>query len=469
MPGTTSASHTGPELLLELRGGQSLGRSVEEALRVAVRDRRLTAGARLPSTRVLARDVGVSRRLVVEAYEQLIAEGWLEARRGAGTFVATTAPADVAVAVSDTPPPAVPERRPYDFFPGEPDLSAFPRDAWLRALRDALREAPDAVLGYPDPAGLPQLRAALVAHLRRVRGADADPANVIVVSGARQGLTLLGRALVAEGHERIAVERPSLPQHVDVLRETGLDVVGVAVDEQGLDVEALARSGADAIVATPTHQMPLGVALSPARRAELLTWATDSDRRVVVEDDYDAEYRYDRRPVGALQGVAPGQVAYLGSASKTLAPGLRLGWLLLPERLVSEVRRQKDLDDGGTEVFGQLALARMLDSTAYDQHLRRARRANARRRDALVAALAEHLPGARLDGLAAGLHAIVRLEHDFDVQGLAVAAAERGVAANALPRADGRSAALILGYARLSEPAIAEGVRRLAAALADAA
>ncbi len=466
--GTTSASHSGPELLLELRGGDTLGRSVEAALRAAVRERRLTAGARLPSTRVLARDIGVSRRLVVEAYEQLIAEGWLEARRGAGTFVAATAPADGRGAPARALPDTA-ERLPYDFFPGEPDLSAFPRDAWLRALRDALHDAPDAVLGYPDPAGLPELRVALAAHLRRVRGADADPARVIVVSGARQGLALLGRALVAEGHGLIAVERPSLPEHVAVLRAAGLDVVGVPVDADGLDVDALVRSRADAVVATPTHQMPLGVALSPARRAELLSWAAEDERRLVVEDDYDAEYRYDRRPVGALQGVAPGQVAYLGSASKTLAPGLRLGWLLLPERAVAEVRRQKDLDDGGTEVLGQLALARMLDSTAYDQHLRRARRANRGRRDALVAALAEHVPGARLEGLAAGLHAILRLERDIDAQALSAATAARGVAVTAMAGPSGRAGALIVGYARLSEPAIAEGVRRLAAALAEAA
>jgi len=469
MSGTTSVGQASPELLLELRPDTTLGRGVEDALRAAVRARRVTAGTRLPSTRVLARDLGVSRRLVVEAYEQLVAEGWLEARQGSGTFVAQAAPADAPGDAVDGGLPPEPERAPYDFFPGEPDLSSFPREAWLRALRDVLREAPDAVLGYPDPAGRPELRAALSAHLRRVRGAQAEPGRVIVVSGARQGLALLGRALARAGHERVAVERPSLPQHVDVLREAGLDVVGVQVDDEGLSVDDLARSGADVIVATPTHQMPLGVALSPVRRAELLTWATALDDRLIVEDDYDAEYRYDRRPVGALQGVAPAQVAYLGSASKTLAPGLRLGWLLLPERLVADVRRQKELDDGGSEVLGQLALARLLESAAYDRHLRRARRANRRRRDALVAALAEQLPGARLDGLAAGLHAIVRLPASVDIAALGAATAARGVAATPLPGAEGRSDALILGYARLSEPAIAEGVRRLAAAVADAA
>ncbi len=469
MSGTTSVGQASPELLLELRPDMGLGRGVEDALRAAVRSRRVTSGTRLPSTRVLARDLGVSRRLVVEAYEQLVAEGWLEARQGSGTFVAHAAPAD---APGDTPAaglPPEPERVPYDFFPGEPDLSSFPREAWLRALRDVLREAPDAVLGYPDPAGRPELRAALSAHLRRVRGAEAEPGRVIVVSGARQGLALLGRALARAGHVRIAVERPSLPQHVEVLRAAGLEVVGVNVDDEGLSVDDLQRSGADAIVATPTHQMPLGIALSTARRAELLTWSTAHDRRLIVEDDYDAEYRYDRRPVGALQGVAPGQVAYLGSASKTLAPGLRLGWLLLPERLVADVRLEKELDDGGSEVLGQLALARLLESAAYDQHLRRARRANRRRRDALVTALAEQVPGARLDGLAAGLHAIVRLPATVDIAALAAATAARGVAAAPLPGPHGRTAALILGYARLSEPAIREGVRRLAAALADAA
>ncbi len=467
--GTTSPR--GPELLIDLAGaaGATRGMRVESALREAVTGGRLAPGARMPSTRALARDLAVSRRLVVEAYAQLTAEGLLETRRGSGTFVSPAA-------VTETPPAhggdgSLPDqaRPPYDFFPGAPDLSSFPRAAWLRAARDVLREVPDAALHYPDPAGTAELRTALARHLARARGAQARADRIVVVTGARQGLAVLGRALRALGHEEIAVERPTLPLHVDVLRAGGLDVRGVPVGAGGLDVGALAATGADAVLATPAHQMPLGVALAPAARGALLDWAAQTERRLIIEDDYDAEFRYDRRPLGALQGRAPEHVAYLGSASKTLAPGLRLGWLLLPAALVEPVRRQKLLDDGGSGVLDQLTLARLMDTDVYDRHLRVARRRNRRRRDALEAALAEHVPGARLEGMAAGLHAIARLPHRVTAASLTANAYARGVGVGGLPDADGTTDALVLGYAGLSEPAIAEGVRRLAAALAETA
>lgn len=466
--GTTAPR--GPELLVELgdAAAGTRGIRVESALRDAVTEGRVAPGARMPSTRALARDLAVSRRLVVEAYAQLVAEGLLEGRHGSGTFVTAAgavgpSPAPGGGAVHATPRP------PYDFFPGSPDLGSFPRAAWLRAVRDALREAPDSALHYPDPAGTPELRTALARHLGRARGAQARPDRIVIVSGARQGLAVLSRALRALGHEQIAVEQPTLPLHVAVLRAGGLQVRGVPVGAGGLDVAALARSAADAVLATPAHQMPLGVALAPAARGALLDWAAAAERRVVIEDDYDAEFRYDRRPLGALQGRAPERVAYLGSASKTLAPGLRLGWLLLPAQLVEPVREQKQLDDGGSGVLDQLALARLLDGDAYDRHLRLARRRNRLRRDALQAALAEHIPGARLEGMAAGLHAIARLPRAVPLGPLTANAHARGVGVGGLPADDGTTDALALGYAGLSAPAIAEGVRRLAAAVAETA
>ena len=233
----------------------------------------------------------------------------------------------------------------------------------------------------------------------------------------------------------------------------------------GIDLRRLAESGAGAVLVTPAHQMPLGVALAPESRAALIEWARAGDR-LVIEDDYDAEFRYDRKPLAALQALDPGRVAYLGSASKTLAPAARLGWLALPEWLTGPLRREKELDDAGTPVLDQLALARMIESGAFDRHLRAARRRYAARRNALAAALERELPGVRLQGMAAGLHVVVRLTGRVDAAALDARARERGVGVYPLPREDGTSDAVVLGYANLSEPAIAEGVRRFAAALA---
>ena len=469
MTRSTSAPRSGTSggrLLLDLdRGAGALGRQLEAGLRAAIRDGRLAPGAGLPSTRALAHDLGVSRRLVVDAYAQLVAEGWLSARHGAGTAVAERA----VRAAGPAPRPAAVERPRYDFFPGSPDLSAFPRAAWLRATRAMLSRAPDAALHYPDPSGVPVLRGALAPHLGRVRGVLTEPGHVVVVAGATQGLTLLGRVLAEGGAHTIAVERPSLPAHVAVLRATGLDIVGVPVDRDGIDVEALARSGAQAVVVTPAHQFPLGVALAPERRAALLAWAAAQPGRLVVEDDYDAEFRYDRRPVGALQALDPERVAYLGSASKSLAPGLRMGWIVAREPWRSRVAQAKALDDGGSPALDQLILAELLETTAYDRHIRLARRTYRARRDALAAALARELPDARLEGMAAGLHVIVRLPEAVLSGELSRATFARGVGVYPLAAHDEPADALIMGYAGLPEPAIDEGVRLLAEALASLA
>jgi GntR family transcriptional regulator / MocR family aminotransferase len=457
-PGTSY----GPELLLGLRGGRRRAQ-LEDRLRELVRDGTLPAGSRLPSSRALADDLAVSRRLVVDAYAQLLAEGYLLARQGAGTYVAATA--GVAGEVPARPPPGRPH---FDFFPGAPDLASFPRALWLGALRDVLRSAPPSAFAYPDARGAPELRGALAAYLRRVRGVVAEPDSIVVCAGATQGLALLGRALVAQGTRAIAVEDPGLPPHRAVLAGTGLTVHGVPVDDEGLDVDAL---GASVVLTTPAHQCPTGVVLSPRRRAALVAWARAGG--LVLEDDYDAEFRYDRAPLGALQGLAPDRVVYLGTTSKTLAPGLRLGWLVLPAWLFDAVAEAKLLADLGSPTIEQLALARLLETAAYDRHLRKARRRNRARRDALIAAVARSLPGAEVSGISAGLHALVRLPRAVDAQRLLTLAARRSLGVYPLtlhlidPPRD--TDALVLGYASLSEPAIDEGIRRLADVIGELA
>ena len=448
------------DLLLPIdRGAGALHRQIERALRDGIRDGRLVPGARLPSTRAAARELGVSRGVVSEAYAQLVAEGWLVARQGAPTRVAA-APAPSPPAPRGTRRPSPP---PFDLMPGRPDLAAFPRDQWLAATRRVLRRMPDAALGYPDPRGTPELRHALAGYLGRARAVAPDPERTVVCSGVTQGIVLIARLLRERGDRTIAVEDPGFHLHRWSLQRAGLRPVGVPVDEEGLDVGALARSGARAVLVTPAHQMPTGVVLSPERRAALLTWAEQEDG-LVVEDDYDAEYRFDRGPVGALQGLAPERVVYAGSASKSFAHGLRLGWLVLPERLAAPVAAERLAADGGGPVLEQLVLADLVERGDLDRHLRRTRREYRRRRSALLAALAEHLPGAEVVGVAAGLHALVLLPQAVDEVAVLQRAAAAGVAVESLRslrvESSGRPG-LVLGYAHLPQPAIARAVAAL--------
>jgi GntR family transcriptional regulator / MocR family aminotransferase len=455
------------ELLISLDHSRaSLKAQVEEQLRAAVRDERLAPGSALPSSRGLARELGVSRGVVVEAYSQLVAEGYLVTRPGGVTRVAMAAsPGAQAL------PAPVDERPPrFDFRPGGPDVSLFPRDAWLASLRRSLRSAPDVRLDYGDPRGAPELRFALASYLRRVRGAACDPERVIVTSGMAQGLALLGRTLVARGGRRIAVEDPSSGPGREQLASTGLEPVPIAVDEEGLRAAELDTHGElDAVMLTPAHQFPLGVVLSPARRALLAEWAAKADV-LLLEDDYDAEYRYDRAPVGALQGLAPERVLYAGSVSKTLAPGLRLGWMVAPERIAADLVAAKERDDLGTPVVEQLALADFIERGELDRHLRRTRGVYRRRRDTLVAALAAELPDWEPTGIAAGLHLVALMPPGSDEAAVLAAAPERGVALAGLGdhSVAPRPPALLLGYGRIAEPAIAAGVAELAAGYAAA-
>ncbi|WP_370410566.1 PLP-dependent aminotransferase family protein [Streptomyces fradiae] len=442
------------------------GRSLQEALREAVRTGRLAVGTRLPSSRALAADLGVSRGLVTEAYEQLTAEGYLRSDRGSGTWVGGAARA-AAPGVRDLAPRAPGVR--VDFRPGTPDLSLFPRAAWGAAQRAVLSELAHRRLGYPDPRGLPELRAAVAALLARRRGVVADPERLVVCSGVAQAATLLGLALRARGHGAVGVEDPGSPEHGRLFAATGLDTVWLPVDEEGLVPGRLAASGVRAVVVTPSHQFPSGISYAAGRRAELLDWARSVDG-FVFEDDYDGDFRYDRAPVGALQGLDPERVVYTGSVSKSLAPGLRLGWLLLPGELVEEVVERKRTMDLGNPVIDQAVLARYVSGGGYDRQLRRCQRAYRERRDALVAALERHFPGTVTSGIAAGLHVIARLPAAYGPTPAFLTAAEAaGVALRPLEEygtgrpADG-AVRLVIGYAHLTPAEIGRGVALVAAA-----
>ncbi|MFE5944120.1 PLP-dependent aminotransferase family protein [Streptomyces sp. NPDC056480] len=490
------------------------GRALQEALREAVRSGRLAAGTRLPSTRALAADLGVSRGLVTEAYEQLTAEGYLRSDRGAGTWVGDAArgrlggtPARGAVrdpgggtrteealaAVSQGPDPATrargavarnpdPDTRAarapgagapavrVDFRPGTPDLSLFPRAAWSAAQRAVLARLPHPALGYPDPRGLPELREALAGMLTRRRGVVADPERLVVCSGVAQASTLLGFVLRARGLDAIGIEDPGSPEHGRLFASTGLDTVWLPLDEEGLRPEPLAASGVRAVVVTPSHQFPSGISWSAERRAALLDWARAVDGHV-LEDDYDGDFRYDRAPVGALQGLDPERVVYAGSVSKSLAPGLRLGWMLVPEALLAEVVERKRTMDLGNPVLDQAVLAEFVTRGAYDRQLRRCQRAYRERRDALLSALAEHLPGTCVSGIAAGLHVIARVPGRYGPPERFLArSAEAGVALRPLEeygtaRPGDGDVRLVIGYAHLTPPVLTDGIRRVAEAV----
>ena len=443
-------------------GAPALHAQLEAGLRDAIRTGRLEEGSRLPSSRALAAELGVSRGVVVEAYAQLGAEGYLVARQGAAPRVAAV-PAGAVPAAAPEVPPAFR----YDLRPGTPDLALFPRAAWAASVRRVLRELPDAALGYPDPAGLWRLCAALAAHLGRVRGVAATPERVVVCGGVAEALALAGRCLRARGARRIAVEDPSHFGTREVLERAGLQPVAIPVDADGIDAVALAASDPDAVLLAPAHQFPTGVVLSAERRAAIVAWARASGA-TVIEDDYDAEYRYDRNPVGALQGLAPDRVIHTSSASKTLAPGLRMGWAVLPAELAAAFADEKRVASVGVAVLEQAVMADLIERGELDRHLRRTRPAYRRRRDALLGALAGARPGLAVGGVAAGLHVALQLPDGVSESAVAAAAAARGVAVNRLGEhviETPRAPALLLGYARESEPALRAAARELAAVL----
>ncbi|KUJ67065.1 GntR family transcriptional regulator [Streptomyces albus subsp. albus] len=397
---------------LDLTGAGAAGgvrATLIRALRDAVRGGRLAPGTRLPSSRILAADLGIARNTVADAYGELVAEGWLTARQGSGTRVAQRViPPEPAGPRVPRPAPALTRPR-YDVTPGKPDVSAFPRADWLSATRRALAAAPHDAFGYGDPLGRPELRRILADYLARARGVRAHPDRIVVCTGFMQSIALLGRVLRARGGDgAVAVESYGLDMHREVFTRAGLRTVPLTVDEHGARTERLDRmADVRAVLLTPAHQFPTGVPLHPERRAAVVDWANRTGG-LVLEDDYDGEFRYDRQPVGALQGLDPEHVVYLGTASKSLAPALRLAWMVLPERMVDEVLEQRT-GEWRSGALEQLTLAEFLAGGAYDRHVRGMRLRYRRRRDQLVAALAERAPHIRVTGIAAGLHAVLRL------------------------------------------------------------
>ena len=454
------------DLHLDLAGSQ-VRAGLEAALREAVRGGRLLPGTRLPSSRALATDLRIARNTVADCYAQLVAEGWLAARQGSGTWVAERVAAPPA---SAGPPPQVMARQArYDLRTGVPDVTAFPRQAWLAAGRKALAAAPALALSYTDPRGLPELRTALAGYLARARGVAVTPDRVVVCAGFAQGLELLCEALRAREAATLAAEALGYPRHWRIAEKCGLSVTAVPVDDSGAVVAGL--SPADALLLTPTHQFPLGVPLAPARRRQAADWASSAGA-VIVEDDYDGELRYDRPAVGALQALAPEHVVYAGTASKSLAPGLRLGWLVLPAALVDEVVAVKNAAGRLSSSLDQLTLAEFLASGAYDRQVRRVRLAYRRRRDRLVAAVRAAAPQVRVTGIAAGLHALLRLPPGQDEDALVARAARHGLAVEGLSdyRLGGSSSgaggpALVVGYATPPGHAYSTAVARLCALL----
>ncbi|MEU8923106.1 PLP-dependent aminotransferase family protein [Kitasatospora sp. NPDC048545] len=479
---TSSWTSFGGDLHLDLTerraAGTGLRVALEDALREAVQDGRLAPGTRLPSSRALGEDLGIARNTVVEAYGQLTAEGWLDSRQGSGTTVARRArpePPTPGRRPASAADPTAPRRRTgrHDLMSGRPDLSLFPRTAWLAAARRALATAPHDALDYGSPLGRIELRQALTHYLARVRGVRTDPDHLLVCTGVTQGLGLLCTALRDRGARALAVEEYGLPPQHAVARAAGLTTLPLPLDDEGARVDRLdSRPGA--VLLTPAHQYPTGAPLSAERRADAVRWAREHDR-YVIEDDYDGEFRYDRQPLGAMQALDPERVVYAGTAAKSLAPGLRLAWLALPDTLVEPVARLKTLADTMSPVLDQLTLAELITSGTYDRHVRRCRLHYRRRRDRLVTALAEHAPHVRVTGIAAGLHAVLQLPPGSTPEPELLARAQAaGLSLNGLiwhratPTPTDTPPALVIGYATPPEHAFPAALQALCELLRSA-
>ncbi|WP_225822551.1 PLP-dependent aminotransferase family protein [Streptomyces naphthomycinicus] len=480
-----SAERIGADLHLELSGPGGRRAALIRALRDAVRGGRLAPGTRLPPYRSLAADLGVARNTVADAYAELVAEGWLTARQGSGTRVAAGVLPVSSGRRGNAGPPRHAVRTPvqaplraqgprHDLRQGSPDASAFPRAAWTASYRRAVQEAPSEAFGPGDPAGRRELRETLTEYLARARGVRTEPDRIVICSGFAHALRLLFGRGTREGpggggvlRGPLGVEAFGLGFHRELLAAAGVRTVPLPLDEDGARVEGLGRERA--VLLTPAHQFPTGGPLHPERRAAVIDWAR-ARGAVVLEDDYDGEFRYDRRPVGALQGLDPDRVIYIGSVSKSLSPALRLGWMVLPQRYVEPVLTAKGEREAWASVLDQLALADFIAGGSYDRHVRRMRQAYRRRRDRLVAALAEHAPHIEVTGIAAGLHAVLRLPPGTERSTLK-AAVWQGVALDGLaafrhPRSPAAAVdGLVVGYAAPAEHAYGAALEALCGVL----
>ncbi|MFJ7942220.1 PLP-dependent aminotransferase family protein [Streptomyces sp. NPDC096354] len=461
-----SAERIGSDLLLELAGPGSRRAVLIRALRDAVRAGRLPPGTRLPPYRSLAADLGLARNTVADAYAELVAEGWLTARQGSGTRVAQRTPATPARIPKRTP--SRPARPVHNLRQGQPDAASFPRTAWLAASRRAVNAAPNDAFGPGDPQGRIELRRALSGYLARVRGVHCSPERIVICSGFAHALRLLSGGGVLRGP--LAVESYGLGFHRSLLVAAGVRTVPLTLDEHGARTDELTGlPGVRSVLLTPAHQFPTGGPLHPERRTAVVDWAR-ARGGLVLEDDYDGEFRYDREPVSAVQGLGPDRVVHLGSVSKSLSPAIRLGWMVLPEHLVGAVLAAKGEREGWASVLDQLALADFIESGHYDRHIRRMRQRYRHRRDQLVAALAAYAPHITPTGIAAGLHAVLRLPPGTE-RSTVKAAAWQGLGLD--PLADFRHPAatmpaedgVVVGYATPPDHAYGAALEALCRAL----
>ena len=456
-----------PDLYLELeRGGPRQTRAnLHAALRSAIRDHRLAPGVALPPTRQLAAELGCARSVVLGVYTQLVAEGYLVTRQGSGTRVAGAA---AAAPVWDAQqPPRI------NFSAGVSDLSSFPRTDWKNAVGHVMASVTPAELYYTEPAGAAHFRVVLAERLARLRDVRVRPEHVHVCAGTVHAVSLLARLLAARGVRTVAVENPSWPRVRPPLQAVGIHIVPVRVDAQGLVVSELAgNQDVDAVFITPAHQFPTGVTLSPSRREELLRWAAGT-RRIIVEDDYDAEFNLGAAQVGSLQPHDTERIVYLGTTSKILSPTLRLGWIAAPQTLSAALTDMRESSDLGVSVIEQLSLAHLMSTGKLDRHLRTTRQMYDRRRKLLIEALRARLPGTKITGARAGLHIIASLPPDVVESQVVSELARRSVGVYGLGFyrigwTQNSGGALVLGYASLNETQIATGVELLAESIAAA-
>ena len=449
---------------IEFRAGVPIGRQLEDVLRVAIRSGRLGPGSVLPPSRDLADELGVSRGVVVDSYSQLAAEGYLSAKRGSGTRVAEV-PASGAPPRRQVSPPRAFR---YDLRPGQADFHAFPRARWKAMLLRALRDLPDVRLTYADHRGVPELRNAVAEYLARMRGVAVEPEHLVICCSTSHAMAVLWHVLRSRGARRVAIEDPGYRWQQLTVELAGLEAVPVRVDAGGLVVEDLAAADVDAVVTTPAHHYPTGVVMTAERRSALIAWARER-QALIVEDDYDVEYRFGRHPMGSLQGLAPDLVAFTGTTSKTLAPALRIAWVVPPSHLIDDVENVLLVTGVTPPTLDQVALASFIEDAALERHLRSMRLRYRAKRDVLVGALGRYLPDVRISGIAGGLHLLAWLPDGADERATATRARQSGVGVHELHRHCTTHApcppALLLGFALPSESELVAATKLLAGAI----